>query len=274
MEDSLEYSLDALEIKSSFYNKDFTVYVEGEDDVIFWENAFKTCDKKIHVEDLNGINEVKKIIKLITEKNAILYVAIDNDYNEFIEIPIQHDRIIVTYGHSIENTLYNKHTIQRIVRQFSRKTTNIDLELTNIIHQFEQAIMPLLVLEIANEIYKKNTSILGKNCSKFLVNNSSVKLCQKKIESFKESKVHIFSETELSLTLEMINDKNKPIWYLIRGHFLTNFIINVIKYFVKKISSKTIMLPNENIFPLFADHIDKADDFPLLDSKIKQVFCA
>ena len=39
---SLEYSIDALDAKGLFYNKCLTVYVEGNDDVLFWDYLFKT----------------------------------------------------------------------------------------------------------------------------------------------------------------------------------------------------------------------------------------
>lgn len=270
--DSLEYSIDALEIKSLFFNKDFTVYVEGEDDVIFWENTFQRCGKSVYVEELNGSNEVLKKINLIVEKDADFYVAIDNDYRDFKSERIEHKRIIVTHGHSIENTLYNKATIQRIIRQFSRKTIDISNDLSKIIRKFEEAIIPLLMLEIANELYDKKESILGRNCSRFLENNSSVYLCRNKIEEFINSKKNIFTKEELNEVKKKIDVQKKSIWFLVRGHFLTNFVINIIKLFVKKISSKVLTLPTDNIFPLFVDYIYLADDFPLLEKRIAPLF--
>lgn len=272
MQDSLEYSSDAMEIKSLFYNKDYAVYVEGEDDVIFWENIFERCDKSVHVEDLNGINEVKKYISLLKNENPDFYIAIDRDYSDFTEEDYNHKRIITTYGHSIENTVYNINTIQRVIRQLSKKTENIEEELEKEIKRFENSVTPLLAFEIASLMFKKKIEILGKNCCKFLLNNNSVNLCNNKINTFIDSIRHFFSPGEVSEAFKKIKESKKRIWYFVRGHFLSNFVINLIKSFVKSISGKKVVLPHENLFALMIDYSDKAPDFPYLKEKINKTF--
>ena len=47
---TLVYSESALRVKAAFYNKKAMVYVEGTDDIIFWEQFF---DKNVYkVEDV------------------------------------------------------------------------------------------------------------------------------------------------------------------------------------------------------------------------------
>ena len=56
---SLEYSLDALDAKGLFYNKSLTVYVEGNDDVLFWDYLFKIAEVSAHIEDVGGDKEIE-----------------------------------------------------------------------------------------------------------------------------------------------------------------------------------------------------------------------
>lgn len=256
--DSLEYSNDALEVRSLFHNCDFTVYVEGEDDVIFWDNIFKLSNKNAYIEEVGGIEELKKIIKKIEDEDVDIYVARDNDYNDFTDSISKNKRIFYTYGHSIENTLYNICTIKKVIKNYSRSNNTellneINEQLENNLIDFENKIKPLLVYEIANDIYQKGISILGTNCCKFLVNNNSTILCETKINNFIESKRNLFLEEEISNIQTKLNDSTKRVWYIIRGHFLTNFVVNLIKNFSKKITKKTVILPNDALYPLFID---------------------
>ena len=49
---SLEYSQEAEEAKGLFYNKNLTVYVEGDDDVMFWTHLFELAEVDAHIEEV------------------------------------------------------------------------------------------------------------------------------------------------------------------------------------------------------------------------------
>jgi hypothetical protein len=103
----LEYALEALEIKGLFYNKKITVYVEGKDDPLFWDNLFNIAEIEAHIEDVGGSLELDKYIAKIIDSNAEFYVATDNDHNDFLENIATHPKVIRTYGYSIENSMYH-----------------------------------------------------------------------------------------------------------------------------------------------------------------------
>ncbi|MCT3899504.1 DUF4435 domain-containing protein [Elizabethkingia anophelis] len=265
--DSLEYSNDALEVISHFYNCDDTIYVEGKDDVIFWKNIFSISNKKVHIEDVGGIEELKKYIDKIINENVEIYVAKDNDYCDFFDTTAVNERIYTTYGHSIENTLYNINTIKSIIKNFSRiqddnLPVDVEKEINDIILNFETSIKQILIYEITNEIYQKGISVLGANTCKFLKNNQSIELCENKITNFIEEIKNNFQESELNSISEKLEQNDKPLWFIVRGHFLTNFVINIIKKMVNKLSDRRINLPIEVIYPLFIDknNIESSED--------------
>ncbi|NJW55651.1 DUF4435 domain-containing protein, partial [Salinimicrobium oceani] len=105
---------EALEAKGLFYNKEITVYVEGQDDPLFWKYIFDLSKFRAHIEDVGGNLQLEKYIDKIIQENADFYVARDNDHSDFINHTKNHQRIINTYGYSIENSMYNMATIQEI----------------------------------------------------------------------------------------------------------------------------------------------------------------
>src|SRR5690606_8149320 len=111
--------------KGLFYNKSLTVYVEGTDDVLFWDYLFKVAEVNAYIEDVGGDQEIKKYIESILNEDAGFIVACDNDHNDFIDEIIVHPRIIRTYGYSIENSMYNYDKIEEIISKLSRQKVDL-----------------------------------------------------------------------------------------------------------------------------------------------------
>ena len=58
--EALSYSLDALRVKALFYNKKAMVYVEGPEDINFWDPYF---DRDVfEIESVNGCENLKPYI--------------------------------------------------------------------------------------------------------------------------------------------------------------------------------------------------------------------
>jgi hypothetical protein len=69
---------------------------------MFWTHLFELAEVDAHIEDVGGNEEIAKKIKEILDNNASFIVACDSDHSDFTK-PITHDRVIKTYGYSIEN---------------------------------------------------------------------------------------------------------------------------------------------------------------------------
>lgn len=62
-DNSLPYSDDALSIRHAFFNKQFVIYVEGVDDIPFWDACFSkflpsSLEKGFIIEDVGGKRKV------------------------------------------------------------------------------------------------------------------------------------------------------------------------------------------------------------------------
>ena len=242
----LEYSNEALEAKGLFYNKEFTVYVEGKDDPMFWENIFSLAEIEAHIEDVGGKSELNKYIDKILNEEADFFVACDNDNSEFLGQLLNHDKIINTYGYSIENSMYyNPEPIEKTISHFCRKKLDFSTEFNEWIEEFSQDVYLLIVYDIANNKYNKGISIFGDNCYRFLTGQKSYKVCSDKIGEFIESIKSNFTNEEIEEVKKLINQSEKDLWFLIKGHFITHALINLIKSAIKKeIGSAKSMTPD------------------------------
>lgn len=229
--DSLEYSHDALSNKSLFYNKKFSVYVEGDDDVLFWGSLFELANLEAHIEDVGGKPELKKYIRRIVQENADYIVATDLDYYDFLfkNEKISHRKILTTYGHSIENTMYSFHIINKIISSLSKKKINLIEEIEEWGNSLCNDADELIIYDIANERYNKGISVLTNACNYLLINNKSIYIDKNKvIKKIKEINSS-FEINEIRSVKRLKSTIKKDNWYIIRGHFLTNAIINYIK---------------------------------------------
>ena len=247
---SFEFSTDALGVKGAFYDKDITIYVEGEDDPIFWTEILKLVDKSAYIEDVGGCNELDKYIAKIIEENAEFYVATDRDHRDFESTDhLDCEKILFTYGHSIENTMYKCNSINNIIIKYSKKV-ELDLvdEIQEILNVFEANVNDLLVYDITSKRLGRGIKVFGDSCHRFLKNRNSTELCLTKINVFIESIKEKFTEEEIAETRKLIDENPKQIWFLIKGHFITLLVINIIKKYVRQHRQKEITLGLDDVY--------------------------
>lgn len=251
---SFQYSTEALNVKSAFYKKSFTIFVEGKDDILFWDSIL--CNIGIddaHIEDTNGIDGLTEIMDRIINENAAFIVACDCDYSPFLKNKKIHKRIIRTYGYSIENHLYCPETINKIIRKITRNRKTYTLNIKNWIDSFCKSFFKILVLDLASVKFNKGVKILGDNCCRFLKKNNSSVPSLTKIKNFIEKIQSDYSEKEISECRSMISSDEREIRWLIKGSFLTNAVINYIRDTQEKETGQRVHLPKNNLYALSLD---------------------
>lgn len=271
----LEYSNEALAAKGLFYNKIITVYVEGKDDPLFWDNLFSIAEIEAHIEDVGGKVELQKYIDKIISEDADFFIATDNDNSEFMNETIQHPNIIRSYGYSIENSMYYNHLpIEKTISSFCRKKLDISEEFDAWINDFSRSVYYLIVYDIANNRFKKGISIFGDNCYRFLKNQDSFKVCTKKTNEFINSIKTQFTEQEINEVEELIRNSEKDLWFLIKGHFITHSLINLIKHTVRKHTGTSKSMTPDFLYTISIDckeNWEQRIDIKTVVEKIKQI---
>lgn len=275
---SLEYSNDALDAKGLFYNKSLTVYVEGPDDVLFWDYLFKVAEVSAYIEDVGGEQEIKKYIESILNQDAGFIVACDNDHNDFLDDKIIHPKIVRTYGYSIENSMYNFEKIEEIISKLSRQRVDVKGIIEKWAEEFSNQVYELLKYDIANHKFKKGISVFGDSCMRFLTSNTSHKLSVEKISEYIESIKEHFSLEEINEVESLLNTSEKDFWFLIKGHFLTNATMNLIKSLVRAQCGSQCAISLDMIYSLTIDcteNWDKRIDIITVINEIRKLkICA
>ncbi len=273
----IDYSTDALNVKNRFYKKRYLVFVEGQDDIVFWHNIFAVANvNDYHVEDSGGIKELEKLMPKIVREDARIIVAYDCGYSDILGEAFTHDRIIKTYGYSIENTMYCPHSISRTLAKICRRATRFTKQASAWLNTFSGKAKILLVYDIASVKYNKSLAVLGNNCSRFLKSGNSMELSNEKIEELVSSIKHHFKKAELDECKRLIKKDKKGLSYLIKGHFLTNGVLNFIKHTTKDVLGKNPSLPLDSLYALTIDGCvacsEKCKDRGALVQRTNQAF--
>lgn len=250
----LSYSTDALNVKSLFYNKSFIVYVEGQDDINFWDNFFSnTTELEYRVEESpGGKTGLKDYMDKIVNEDAQIIVACDNDYNTMVEPKEKyiHDRIIRTYGYSIENSMYCPHNINQLIRRFGKIRKDFTPEVSAWYNEFLEDSRILLIYDLANHMFTKGIQVFGDKCIRFLTSDKSSKISEVKVNNFIQELSENFTEQEINDSNVRITSSDKELRFLFKGHFLTNGVINFIKGTIKRETSANVSINLDSLYAL------------------------
>ncbi len=234
------YSDDALNIMDCFHSVDKVVYVEGDDDVVFWEIIFtKLSTLNVEIKSVGGLEELKKYIHKVESGEVDSFIARDSDFS-FLDEQEQSDKVIYTYAHSIENTLVCSNTLSKIIKTHARLAGNqqskaeCDSWITNFSNDFKS----LVFFDVTNEVEGLGFSVLGNNCTKFMQSKNSPHADILKIEKYIDANnlADLIPINEENLTLK-ISKCSREIVDFIRGHFLFSGAIKYVNSQIKGHSS-------------------------------------
>nr|WP_057930279.1 DUF4435 domain-containing protein [Burkholderia ambifaria] len=228
----IDYSIDALNTLDKFYRVDTIVYVEGDDDVLFWDKIFRTCSTiRAEILPVHGAPELDKYINKLVEKGGDFVAARDADYTHPTGIRIQHPRVIYTFGYSIENSLYVKSALSRLERIWCRSQKINAIDCARWIDEFIESFRRLLILDIVNALEGMGIAVLGDNCSRFMRGEKSAAPDPEKISAFEEIVTQQLKPSKIKQIEGKLKKMNTDLSALIRGHFLAS---GVLKYVASK----------------------------------------
>tara|TARA_B100000700_G_C14868426_1_gene772205 strand:+ start:76 stop:915 length:840 start_codon:yes stop_codon:yes gene_type:complete len=235
---AVEYSGDAVNVLNKFHRCEKLIYVEGDDDVLFWEtlfNFFNFTNFKIEVKD--GSSELDKYTERLIKENLDIIIARDADYKSITgKLPV-HKRLITTYGYSIENTLYISEAVVEITKLWI-KDNKLDLtQFDAWLDGFTTNIKDLIYLDVTNDCYELYLDVIGDNCSRYMKSQSCANLDLDKIQSHQTKLQPSFCEDKVKHVVELVNSSGRALWEIIRGHFLQSIIL---KYISSQIARKGI----------------------------------
>lgn len=217
---------------------EYTVYVEGDIDKLFWEQVFPQDDTwkpnivVLKEEDGKVISGWKNLIdyleKNIKNKEIINYIiAIDGDYNAILHYKPLHNNVIMTPKYNIENYIFCPKSLNKCMKQLSLGVFNNEELIRNRIEKFSKMLKTLIIVDCVNIREQLEITNYG--------------LQEKDLQSFVTLKNYI---KNFNLEYQKILDENKnimgsckPIDYIRWKCFLkqlNKIIENIVTQHVKK----------------------------------------
>lgn len=263
-EDKLIHSDSAISITHKFYNSQVMVYVEGDDDIPFWDELFR---KRVPIdfytiEQVGGKNNLRKHINAIKRGDITnVIVACDSDYNRILydttSTLYNNPLIIMTHGHSIENTMFCPKAVAKYIKNVLRTTTNYYPSTKKWYEQFCSLSLILLPYDILNQEEFENNDDKGKKkvynerFHRLKDDSDQTMLNINKITDFISKIKSKYKESEVMDIKKRVDADSRESRYKIQGHFLEIAVMNFIRETIKK--TKNVTLSNEAIFTSFID---------------------
>lgn len=240
----LEHSNDAKNILKKFYRVEKVVFVEGADDVPFWEVVFnKFYPSKVKIEPVGGKPKLKSYIEQIMQDEANFFVAMDLDYDGLFGDDIEHQAIFTTAGYSIENSLVTSKSLSKIIKNLCRLSAAQEpIEQTaDWIADSDQLLKPLLVFDIINQAQELGKKVTPDKADRFFRTSTCASLCGEKIK-------HHYEQLDLDIPEETIRHWETEVeksdlssFDLIRGHFIFSAAMRYIRFSSKQFGKKLTM---------------------------------
>lgn len=240
----LEYSVGAKNLLAKFYRVEKMIYVEGDDDVPFWEFMFEKFESlNVEIREVGGKEELRKYIDQINAGELDAIVAMDSDFSPFDGTDQSNTLIIKTAGHSIENTLISARALMKVARRIGRlPARHVTLEeCQKWLEDFYNRSSSLLINDLVDQCEGYRMGVLSDNCDRFLESKNSDKICPNKVKQYLDE-LGLDSDLKLSPGLESIRvDSDLQLTDFIRGHFLSSAAQKFISLLVKRKATKISM---------------------------------
>lgn len=238
----IDYSLDALNTLSKFYRVKTLVYVEGDEDIVFWKNIFGALSSlDVEIQSVGGANELDKYINVLIEKDGNFVAARDADYLQLLGLHVKHPRVIYTFGHSIENTIYNAHLIAKLVGIWCKAQKIESTACSRWLNEFVESFVRLLAYDVASRIQNDGVLVLGDNCSKFMESEKSAIPDKIKIAAAEAIVSKKIKKSNLKAAEKAMHASGAEPHTFMRGHFLASGVIKYISDSLKKAKKNTAL---------------------------------
>ncbi|MEB3899428.1 DUF4435 domain-containing protein [Pseudomonas putida] len=221
---ALEYSDAALNVRAAFFGASKMLYVEGDDDVIFWESILSSFGRVgFKVESVGGVEELKKKIQKIESQQIDSVAARDADFVKLDQASQPIRNVMVTYGHSIENSLITSRALYKLARVYGRipegqiSEQDFDAWLSDLEFNFSG----LIFYDAANQINEMGIAVLSDNCTRFMTSQQSCSPSVQKIEEAMERHAQNLPLHTNMLAIKAVFDRSghRAVDFM-RGHFL------------------------------------------------------
>lgn len=221
---SLEHSNAGVSVLNQFNETSVMLYVEGDDDIPFWDNLFKTYAPAAFytLEQTHGKEGLQRYIQGILDGTlSNVMVACDSDYSYFsVEETISHPLIVMTYGHSIENTMFCVPMMSSYISRLKTTPDNMADAVINWISLLEEDGRELLTIDILNNLKPRSNSCKCLTSGFPRFSNGKGDFDKVKVSDFLSHVNAVYTEKERKKIEEKLTEADKPLYKIMQGHFI------------------------------------------------------
>ena len=221
----ISYSDEALNVRGAFFGVKAVVYVEGDEDVLFWQEVFsQVTTEHFEVESVGGSPTLDEYIQKISSGQITAIAARDSDFLPILGACSPDPKVVYTHGYAIENSLYVAEAVGQLARGWckSNKVTTAACEAW--LSDLATTLAPLVHLDVANTTSSSGIPTLGDNCSRYMTSAGSAVACPTKVaEMIAQLRPKIPHAAIASAELAVGYAPDKVLNHL-RGHFLASAI--------------------------------------------------
>lgn len=251
MQTSEEFNLSiaAQNVEAQFYNKLAIVYVEGNDDKLFWAQFFD--GNQFEIRTVDGCKNLKDYENEILYHGLKCIVAKDADYSSYKGSESTHPLIVCTLSHSIECVMYCPYNVNACLKKFARSLEDHLAEILQCYNDFFTDTKELLIYDIANNVFGLGCSVCGDSCMPVMESNHSVKVSTEKRDRLLQQIASAFPPEKVEKARQLLNDDQRTLRQITKGHFQTSFVMNLLKKLTSQITGdKSPSISNDALYAL------------------------
>lgn len=242
-------SIAAQNVEAKFYNKQGIVYVEGDDDLIFWAQYFDP--KSFVIRKVDGCKNLEDYEDDILYHGLKCIVAKDADYSTYIPTTKEHPLIVCTLSHSIECVMYCPYNVNACLKKLARTFDDHVTDIKQVYDTFFTDAKELVMYDVANNVFCVGCSVCGDSCIPFMESNHSVKVSLEKRDAFIEKIASSFTKEQIDKTKQLLDSDNRELRQIVKGHFQTSFVTNLLKKMTARITQdKAPSISNDALYAL------------------------
>lgn len=244
-----DLSIAARNVEARFYNKLGIVYVEGNDDKLFWAQYFNPKHFEIRIVD--GCKNLEAYEDDILHHGLKCIVAKDADYSSYKPKREEHPLIVYTLSHSIECVMYCPYNVNSCLKRLAKTFDDHLEEIQQSYSSFFSDAKELIAYDVANNVFGVGCSVCGNSCIPFMESNHSIKISVEKRDEFLKKISPNFSKEQMDKVYEMLEKDKRQLRQIAKGHFQTAFVSNLLKILTFKITKdKEPAISNDALYAL------------------------
>ncbi|MEL4279598.1 DUF4435 domain-containing protein [Shewanella mangrovisoli] len=274
------YSIEAEGVLDLFFKKDIVVYVEGQDDIPFWEYILDEFGEfSFEMRDVGGCEALEPFIDAVLTGDIRAIVALDRDFRLFKGEQVEHTNVLMTPKYSIENTMIADDIIVDSVISIAKiSRRNFDLaSYKDWSIEFFKRMNKLILIDVYNAKHELGLSVISDSADIFWCSKGSVEISQDKLDAHLTSlMVKIGEDIDFdSIEAEVVKMAyEKGVQDFIRGHFLFSAVTKYIRIYLKRIGVKSV-ISNDAFYTAFLlslkSRFNRHGDYNYFKTKVEGV---